>query len=122
MNELLTFRTSSLFSRLCLRARVMPRKFPLLLAIGATVAAITLSACGYRAGEAQFETDAITHGVRQSLLTDWPNLGNEACASLKAGETPASWATSASSYPPDPIPIQQGEAIIYWAVKDVCPD
>ena len=122
MNDLLSIRTvsSSHLSRRPL-VRVIPGKLPLPLAIGATVVASTLSACGYSAREAQFETDATTHGVRKSTLDQWPYLGLEACAALKGGQTPISWATHMAS-PPDAIPMQQGLVIIYWAVKDVCPD
>jgi hypothetical protein len=122
MNDLLSVRSviSSHLLRRCL-GRVMPGKLPLLLAIGATVVASALSACGYSAREAQFEIDATTHGVRRSTLDQWPYLGMEVCAALKGGQTPMSWATYMAS-PPDAIPMEQGLAIIYWAVKDVCPD
>lgn len=123
MNDLCSARTviSSHLSRGCLTNRAMPTKLPLLLAVEATVAAITLSACGYRDREAQFEIDVTMHGVRESMFIQWPNLGFEACAALKGGQTPISWARYMAS-PPDAVPMQQGLVIIYWAVKDVCPD
>jgi hypothetical protein len=100
--------------------RVIPGKWPRLLAIGAVVATL-LAACGYRASEAQFEADVTTHGVPESLLITWPSLGIEACAALKNGQTPRSWAAN-MAHPPDAIPIEQGLIIIYWAVRDVCAD
>jgi hypothetical protein len=72
------------------------------------------------AGESQFQADIQAHGVPDSIATP-PGLGEDACDSVKNGQAPANWAMQMTN-PPQDFTIMQSLVIVYWAIKDLCPD